>query len=121
MEKLWALIKGGALGFAIVVSGITILVLILNLLFVDDAKGAPPYTTTREATIGQQDRTVTATDIPKYDNSDFLRDMDNIAAGNYKYGPLAPTIEVCKESDTVKALMQQNLYLTRRLAELEAQ
>ena len=121
MEKLWALIKGGALGLAIVISGITIFVLVANWLIAAPALGSPPYTTTREATIGQQDRTVTATDIPKYDNSDFLRDMDNIAAGNYKYGPLAPTIEVCKESDTVKALMQQNLYLIRRLAELEAQ
>ncbi len=84
MGKIWTFFYSAGVGVLVVVSAITIFVILMQWIFLDDAEGSPPYTTTRPARLGEQDRTVTA-ETKGYDNSDFLRDMDEIARGTYIY------------------------------------
>ncbi len=99
MGKIFALIKGLATGALLAIAGYAALMLLQNWVRAGEALGSPPYTTTREATIGQQDRTVTARGLSEYDNSEFLRDMDAINRGDYTWGPLAEESEEIDAED----------------------
>ena len=66
-------------------TGITIVVFTLLFLLAKAIYAAEPTQRVQEATRGQQDRTgrVDEDEYEGYDNSDFLRDMDQIARGTY--------------------------------------